>query len=72
MTKAREQAVLSAIESKFIEAETRIYEAKKILSFYVQNKNLESMGGLDDTPRRKGLYPGMLDNHVDETDECTS
>lgn len=73
MISGEEIALLTAVENKFTEAQLRIDEAMKILRHYRSKRELRDLGGVSTTPRRDGLYPGQISNHVpDEIDECTS
>jgi hypothetical protein len=72
-------ARIAAVFKKIDEAERRIYEARKILEYYVKQEEdqytIEDEAGLRHErvdPRREGLFPGQIDNYVyvEEDDEC--
>lgn len=69
-------ARIGAAFQKLDEAERRIYEARRILEYYVKEKDKQE-GEHDETPlqsrgqkkqgnlHRVGLFPGQYDNQVD-------
>lgn len=83
MTTIEQGAYIAALERKLMEAERALYGFRAIFNNFQLQRSCtpdtasenspsgEQRGPCDlsdDRPRRKGLYPGQIDNHVDASD----